>query len=371
MGANDNAGVTDAVLTAAAAGLLAVSAMTARPNTDPRAATLATTGSGDVGAADGVCDAVDRDGAPLNLKLDAPGIKGKLEQIQGTHKPLAFTFGVVKRFGEDKGSRLAALVAYFSFFSLFPALLAMVTILGFVLEGHDDLRARIEDSALSQFPVIGDSIGASASQPLTGSTIALIVGLAGALWAGMGAMQAAQDGMNTVWHVAEADRPSFLQKRLRSLVALVLMAVLFAANAVVPQITGAFSSGPIGFVLLFLASAVVNTAFFLAAFELFTTADVTWRDLWPGAAIAGVVYLILQTFGTIYVERLKNSNSTYGTFAGVLALLSWLYLLAQMTMLAATINVVRTEHAWPRSLFEPKRHAPTGEDRRRATARPR
>lgn len=353
MGADDNGGLGNTVLTAAAAGLLAVSAVAARSSADSRSTTDRESTSGPPD--ESTFDAVDRNGAGTNLHLDEAGIKGRIERFQGTHKPISFVFGVVKRFGEDRASRLAALVAYYGFFSLFPAMLAMVTILGFVLEGHDNLRKTISNSALSQFPVIGSSIRDSAGSPLTGSAIALVVGLAGALWAGLGAMQASQEGLNTVWHVPQADRPSFLKKRLRSLAGLVVLAVLFAVNSVVPQITGAFTSGPVAIVLLLIASAAVDALAFLVMFQILIANKQPWRDLWVGAVVAGSAYALLQTFGTLYVTRtLKNASDTYGTFNSVIALLSWLFLLAQVTMFAAVINVVRAKHAWPRSLFEPK-----------------
>ncbi|MEO5723850.1 MAG: YihY/virulence factor BrkB family protein [Ilumatobacteraceae bacterium] len=289
------------------------------------------------------------------------GIKARLDRFQTGRKPIAFLVGVIKKFVEDRGSRLAALVAYFGFFSLFPALLALVTILGFVLEGHEDLRNRIQESALAQFPVIGDSLGGALEHPLTGNTVALVIGLVGALWAGLGAMQAAQEGMNTIWGVSRADRPKFFAKRARSIGALVLIGTLFGVTAVVPQITGAFTSGPFGIVVLFVSSAVIDSAAFLVAFRVLTAARTTWRELLPGAVLAGVAYLVLQSLGTLYISRvLQGAQNTYGTFAVVIGLLSWMYLLAQVTMFAAEVNVVSARGLWPRSLFDKPRPEANG-----------
>ncbi len=333
-------GVKETILTAAAAGLLAVSAVTTRGDAARQT------------PPEPVQQAQDA------LALAETGIKGRVERAQARSRPLAFGLAVRKKFGDDQASRQAALVAYYGFFSLFPALLALVTILGFVLEGHAGLRNSIRDSALAQFPVIGDSIGSTADKPLSGSGLALVVGLAGAVWAGMGAMQASQDALNTVWDVPREDQPSFLSKRLRSLGGLVLMAVLFSGTAFVPRVATAFSSGAIGWVLALAATAVLDTVAILAAYRLLTAADVRWHDLVPGAAVAGVAYLVLQSLGTLYVTRtLKGAQKTYGTFAGVIGLLSWMYLLAQVTMFAAEINVVRLRRLWPRSLFTPEQLA--------------
>ena len=81
----------------------------------------------------------------------------------------------------------------------------------------------------------------------------------------------------------------------------------------------------------------------------------------PGAIVGGIALAILQIGGALFVQRtLKNANRTYGQFATVIALLSWLYLGAQITIYAAEINVVKAKRLWPRSLTE----GPTEADRK-------
>src|SRR3954447_20560272 len=112
-------------------------------------------------------------------------IVARVDGWQRRYAVLGFPIAVVKKFGEDRVSNLAALLAYYAFFSLFPLLLAFVSILGFVLDGNPSLRDDIVDSALERIPVIGAELTGKL-QPLTGSGIALAVGLLGALWAGLG-----------------------------------------------------------------------------------------------------------------------------------------------------------------------------------------
>ena len=78
------------------------------------------------------------------------------------------------------------------------------------------------------------------------------------------------------------------------------------------------------------------------------------RQLWLGIVLAAVGWAVLQALGGIYVDRVvRSANQTYGLFAIVIGLLSWLYLGAQMLLYAAEANVVRARRLWPRSLFEP------------------
>ncbi|MFT3854379.1 MAG: YihY/virulence factor BrkB family protein [Ilumatobacteraceae bacterium] len=281
------------------------------------------------------------------------GLKGTIDAFQAGRPYLAFPVGVIRKFGDDRSGRLAAVISYYSFFSLFPALLALTTILGFVLEGNKDLADDIRNSALAQFPVIGSELGTSGTL-LTGSTFALVVGIAGAIWAGMGAAQASQDAMNTIWNVPRPEQPGFAPKRLRSLAVLVVIALLFAANAVLPDLTGARTAGPVSVIVLPIASVIVDAVIFAFVFRLLTARPLSWRDVWIGAVVAAAGYVLLQNVGTLYINHvLKGAANVYGTFATVIGLLTWMFLLGQWVILAATINVVRTLRLWPRSLFRP------------------
>ncbi|MCU1393964.1 MAG: ribonuclease [Ilumatobacteraceae bacterium] len=280
------------------------------------------------------------------------GLLGRIDLFQQRRRPLAFLVGVIKRFGEDRAGQLAALIAYYGFFSLFPAMLALVTVLGFVLDGNDSLRHDIANSALAQFPVIGDSIGSTIGSPLSGNVFALVFGAAAALWAGLGAMQTAQDAMNQVWNVPRTSFPKFVPKRLRSLAMLLVIVVGLAASTFVSQFGLNGASPVVGRIGLFIATLAVDIAIYLVAYRVLTVARTTWRRVLPGALVAGTAYTVLQVVGTAYVTHtLKGAQKTYGTFAAVIGLLSWIYLMAQITMFGAEVNIVASEGEWPRSLF--------------------
>jgi YihY family inner membrane protein len=280
------------------------------------------------------------------------GLLGRLDMVQQGNRGLSFGVGVVKKIGDDRAGRLAALIAYYGFFSVFPALLALVTILGFVLENNPDLRTDIADSALAQFPVVGDSIASSVASPLTGSPLALVIGLAGALWAGMGMVQACQDAMNEVWAVERVRYPSFVGKRLRSLLMLSLIGALLLVSTGLTQVIHIVAPGAWTTALLFVASILLNALVFTVAYRVLTVADVSWGMAFPGAVFAGAAYTLLQYLGGLYVNHtLEGASETYGTFATVIGLLSWIFLMAQVLMIGAEINTVRARRLWPRSLF--------------------
>ena len=98
----------------------------------------------------------------------------------------------------------------------------------------------------------------------------------------------------------------------------------------------------------------LNFGVFLLAFRILTVARISWRDVLPGAIVAAAAWEVLQLAGTYVIgNKISSASQTYGTFAFVIVLLSWLSLGAQITLYAAEINVVRIRHLWPRGLRNP------------------
>lgn len=265
---------------------------------------------------------------------------------------LAVPLAVVRKFGNDQAGSLAALVAYYAFFSLFPLLLVFVTVLGFVLQGDVSAQNSIKSSVLAQFPIVGQKISVGS---LHGSVIALIIGLVTSTLAGLGVTQAAQNAFNQVWAVPFKDRPNFLQSRIRGLGLLVSLGFLFIfATLASGLVTGGLGHGALVKIAGIVVSLLLNFALFFAAFRLMTAKNVPSRDLRTGVIVAGILWEILQVAGGYYIGHVfKRSSSTYGIFGLVIALLVFLHLGAQMTLYAAEVNVVLSRKLWPRSLFGP------------------
>jgi YihY family inner membrane protein len=258
---------------------------------------------------------------------------------------------VIKKFADDQAGGLAALVAYYAFFSIFPLLLVFTTILAFVLQGNEELYNDVTTSVLAQFPVVGDQLQA---QALTGKISALVLGVLTSLWGGLGVTQAAQNAFDKVWAVPFKDRRDFLRKRLRGLLLLMCLGVLFVLSAVITGLVTTTFHGTLVKIVGYAITLAVNFWFYMAAFRFLTAASIPTRSLWLGAAVGAVFLTILQLVGTIYIQHvIKRASNTYGTFATVIGLLVWLHLIAQLTMLATETNTVVARRLWPRSLLGP------------------
>jgi membrane protein len=278
-------------------------------------------------------------------------IVASVDAWQRRHALLGFPLAVVKKFGEDRASNLAALSAYYAFFSLFPLLLAFVSILGFVLEDNPSLREDVVDTALGRIPVIGAQLRGEI-EPLTGSGIALAIGLAGALWAGLGVTVALGRAFAVIWGVPRLEQPSGLKARARGLAVLAILGVtLIAATAAAGLVAGGGIGPAAAQGAAILGSLAVNAVLFLTVFGLLTPPPRRMRDLLPGVGMAAVGWLLLQAAGGWYVDRVvTGASATYGVFALVIGLLSWFFLGAHLLLAAAEVNVVLRWRLWPRSL---------------------
>lgn len=274
----------------------------------------------------------------------------RFDRYQQSRKWLAIPLAVVKKFGDDSAGSLAALVAYYAFFSLFPLLLVMTTVLGFVLHGNPTAQHDVEKSVLGQFPVIGDQIKLHS---LSGSVSALVIGLVISLLGGLGVTAAAQNAFDQVWAVPRKHRANPIKSRLRGLALIAALGLLFLAATVITGLASGIH-GPPGKVAAIVAGLAVNLLLFTAAFRFLTSSTVPLRCLWIGIALAAVFWGILQIFGGIYINHVvRHASLVGGQFALVLGLLVWLHLGAQVTLYAAEINVVLARKLHPRSLFGP------------------
>ena len=147
----------------------------------------------------------------------------QLDRYQQRTPRVRFIAAVIKKFGDDQAGQLAALIAYYGFVSLFPLLLVLVTVLGFVLQGDPGEQKRILDGALGQFPIVSTELKLKS---LTGSGIGLAIGVVGSLLAGMGITGATQNAFNRIWHVPFKDRPNFIYAHLRGLGMLAILGTL-------------------------------------------------------------------------------------------------------------------------------------------------
>lgn len=280
-------------------------------------------------------------------------VSTRIDRLQQRFPVLGFPIATIYKFTDDAGNYLAVLLTYYALVSILPLLLLASTILSVLLVGHPGLQSSLLDSALAQFPVIGDQLKAPAA--LSGGVGAVVVGALGATYGALGVAQALQYAGNTVWHVPRNSRPNPFLARGRSLV-LVATAGLGMLVAVIglAVLHGLVHDDIVSRVLIFAGGVLIATLVLCVAFQLATAKKLTLAELLPGAVLAAVLMQVLQNFSYLYVDRvIRHATDTNAVFAAVLGLLAYLYLVAMSVVFAMEVNVVRAERLWPRALLTP------------------
>lgn len=260
----------------------------------------------------------------------------------------SFPWAVIRKASDDQGGTLAALIAYYGFLGVFPLLLIFAAVLGFVFAGHPDIQQNVLKSVDKSFPAMSGYV----EHTFTGSKLALGVGLAGALWAGLGVTQATERAMNAIWDIPMSQRPAVWWSRLRGLLMLAILGVFFLASSALTAIQGGSGALGVGGDVLALAGTVVlNLLLYGLAFMVLTNRHLAWRQVFPGAAVGALGWTLLLNLGALYVEHtIAHASRLYGSIGVVIGLVAWIYLGARLTVYAAEVNVVIAYRLWPRSL---------------------
>jgi YihY family inner membrane protein len=281
--------------------------------------------------------------------FDVDQLKDRLDLLQQRIPPVAFAVGVWLRYREDRNYEYAALLSYYGFFSLFPLLMVLVTVLGWLLRDNQELLARILDSTFSQIPVVGTELARDVTA-LEGNGISLVIALLVTLWAGLGVVKVAQDAFNNMWGMSIMRRPGFFPKLLRSVGSLLVIGGGFVLATVVSGISFATDLPGLSAVAGAAAAMLVNSLVALATFKVLTASEVSFRQLLPGALTGGFALWVLQLVGNFYIQGVViGAGAIYGSFATVIGLLVWMSLVARVLLLAAEVNVVTHRRLWPRA----------------------
>jgi uncharacterized BrkB/YihY/UPF0761 family membrane protein len=253
-------------------------------------------------------------------------------------------YAVIKKFGDDNANLLVVALAWYGFTAIFPLLLVVVTVFGFI--GAESIGTGIIRT-LHEFPIVGSSFNPASPDTLHSSTIGLVIGLIGLVYGAQGVTQTAQQAMATVWNIPQYQRTGFLPRLGRSLAGLLATSGTTSYAIRVPVLAGLL---------------VINIGLYFATFTLLTAKVIGPRGLLPGAIVGAVVFTALITVGAgLVAHQLKNSSATYGAFASVIGLVTFLLLLAKLTMYAAELNPVLARRLYPRAL--PLGGEPTDADR--------
>jgi membrane protein len=265
-------------------------------------------------------------------KVDSPTRLTKRSWIYVARK-------TVREFSADECTDLAAALTYYAVLAIFPAAIALTSLLGLVGQGTSSV-----DTVMDILKDLGaSSLVESVEQPLRdvseapGAGLALVLGLAGALWSASGYVGAFGRAMNRIYEVPEG-RPIWKLRPIMLLLTLILV-VLAAAVLLALVVTGPVASSigdalGVGSTLLQVWNiakwpVIVIVVIIIVALLYYATPNVQqpkFRWISPGAVLAIVTWAVASAAFGFYVGNFSTYNKTYGALAGVIAFLLWLWL---------------------------------------------
>lgn len=274
----------------------------------------------------------------------------RIDKFQRSHRPFAFIYAVIKKYGDDEAGYQAALFTYFAFLSLFPLLLVLTTVAGIVAKDNPELQNTIVDGITNYFPVLGNQLSGHI-QGIHKSGVALLIGLALTLYGARGVADAFRHGVNHIWQVPRNSRDTFPKAALKSLGLVLIGGAGLVGASLSASLAASAGHGPAFRALSIGANLLVLFALFSVLLNLSLPKHVTFKETRAGAAVAAIGLVLLQGLGGYVLTReLKSLDALYSYFAIALGLLFWIYLQAQVLFYAIEVASVGSERLWPRSL---------------------
>ena len=259
-----------------------------------------------------------------------------------------------KEWSEDKASRLAAALAYYTVFSIPPLLVVAIGIAALFTD-----RATVENQLVGQAGSLMGSQGAeaietildSAESPGRSELLPTIVGVVLLFFGASGVFTQLQDAMNTIWNV-EADPGrgiwGAIKDRFFSFTMVLVIGFILLVSLMLSTLLTTFGdfAGHLvsdADVLLgivnFIFSLVVITILFGLMFKTIPDVDITWRDVGIGALLTAILFKIGEYALGIYFDR-SDPTSAFGAAGSVILLLLWVYYSVQILFLGAEFTQV-------------------------------
>jgi len=292
-----------------------------------------------------------------------------------TRKPIFGTaWKLLKRTAEewlnDNAPQLGAALAYYTVFSLAPLVLLLLAVIGVVFRNDpsgawskmtEHMSYFLDKSAIQVVQDIARTAAASGK-----STFATIVGIALALFGASGVFGQLQDALNTIWGVkAKPTRGiwRFLRARFLSFAMVAGVCFLLLVSLTIEALLKGFSHYiqarlPGGFIIAIIVYLIfdfaVVVALFGMIFKVLPDVRIRWRDIWVGAIITALFFVIGKWVLGLYLGS-GTAASAYGAASSLITLLLWVYYSSQILLFGAEFTqVYASEFGGP---LEPRRYA--------------
>ena len=249
---------------------------------------------------------------------------------------------------EDKASRLAAALAYYTVFAMAPLLIIAVAVVSLVLSeqaAQNEIATLLEDTVGQQAAALIEGAITNASQPAA-SILASLIGFGTLLFAASGLFGQLQDALNTAWQAEsqlEGGLVYFIKSRLLMFVMVFLIGGLLllslVASIIVSAVTEYLQLGSYLQNINLLVSFGLVTLLFALIYQILPETDISWGDVWIGATVTSILFTLGKYLIGLYLGS-SNVGSAYGAAGSLLVILVWIYYSAQIFLFGAEFTHV-------------------------------
>ncbi len=263
-------------------------------------------------------------------------------------------------FNQDDGALVSRSIAYYALFSLFPLLLALVSLSSYVL-ASEDAQQLVLEAVERYLPVAADVVQENIDQILNERSTIGIIALVSLLWSASGVFSATYRAVNRAWGNPKSEL--FWAEKIYGLVVVLVLGLLLVATTLYTTFVSVvrswqlplFEGQPFGDPgpgwlrgwFSTLMPALVSVVTFTILYRTMPRDDVAWRDVWLGGLVAGLVWEVGRQVFTWYLANFARYSLIYGSLGAIIAYLLWAYLSAQIILLGAEFTAQHT--AWRRA----------------------
>ena len=264
-----------------------------------------------------------------------------------TKNPNFFSY-LIYRIGKDDASGLSAQLSYYFMLSLFPMLLFLLSIVPVIGVEQSTIRDMIKEHVPPDYAGQVSSIIGDIMSNASGSILS--VGLILALWSASNGMTAIMNSFNVAYDVE--DSRNFIVSKLFSVLFTLAMIIVLPIALILPTFgeqIGSLLFGPLGLgdqikwifnlVRVVLPLIIIFIAF-MVLYTLAPNVKIKMKSVIPGAIFATIVFLGGSFLFGIYISNFANYSKTYGSIAGIIILMLWLYITGFIIIIGAEINAI-------------------------------
>ena len=270
------------------------------------------------------------------------------------NRVVQFTIKIAKELEDDDASHMAASVSYFALLSLFPLILGVSSIVGWIADSAPQ-QQQVIDFVAGYIPGSEEFVRESVDSLVKYRGTIGLISVIGLLWAASTVFGSITRAVNRAWKIRK--RGPFYKEKPRQILMALGLTVLFALSIAITSIfqwAGAIEVGNRTIddmlggngvtVILKLPALIVTLLIFLAIYKFIPYTKTYWDDVSPGALVGALLFEVAKNLFVWYLDNFGNYDQLYGNIASVVVLMLWAYVSAYILIIGAEVSSLLSAH---------------------------